>query len=65
MKAIKGNIWAIPAFIAAVVFSPQLHLSKWNARGMLLRRMACSFDGHAFTNSLPGIMFATAISLVT
>ena len=25
LKAIKGNIWAIPAFAAAVVFSPQMH----------------------------------------
>ena len=65
LKAIKGNIWATPAFTAAVVFSPQMHGSKWDARGILLRRMACSFGGQAFAKPHQHTILARANFLLT
>jgi hypothetical protein len=57
LKAINGNIWASAVFVAAVVFSPQMRGSKWGARDILLRRMACSFGGQAFTKPHQHIIF--------
>jgi hypothetical protein len=58
LKAIKGNIWASAVFVAAVVFSSQMHGLKWGARDILLGRMACSFCGQAFTKPHQHIIYA-------
>jgi len=52
MRAIKGNIWAMATFAPDVAFSPQLDVSERDARGFVLRRMACSFERQPFTEPL-------------
>src|ERR1700755_2322103 len=49
VEAIKGDIWAIPAFTDTVVFSPQPQGSKGDARGSLDKRMVYPFGIGPFT----------------
>jgi hypothetical protein len=57
MGAIKGNIGAIRAFTAIVVFSPQERRSKEGAKGSLPERMIYPYTHEPFTwRHLPTIL---------